>query len=189
VSKVRERTFIMISEHKLLRECRRGNAKHQKILYERYSAKMLAVCARYFQSLEEAQDALQDGFIKVFTNIDNFREEGSLEGWIRRIMVNTSLNLHRKNLKHYYHVDLGETETRIADERLSIDNLEVQDMLKMIQQLPNGYRIVFNLYEIEGYSHKEIAKELNVSVSTSKSQLLKAKRKLREQIIHNNNIK
>jgi len=178
----------MISEHKLLKECRRGNAKYQRILYERYSAKMLAVCARYFQSIEEAQDALQDGFIKVFSSIHSFREEGSLEGWVRRIMINTSLNLHRKNLKHYYHVDLGETETRIADERQSSDNLEVQDMLKMIQQLPNGYRIVFNLYEIEGYSHQEIADELNVSLSTSKSQLLKARRKLREQINNNNNI-
>lgn len=178
----------MISEHKLLKECRRGNAKYQRILYERYSAKMLAVCARYFQSIEEAQDALQDGFIKVFANISQFREEGSLEGWVRRIMVNTSLNLHRKNLKHYYHVDLGETESRIADDRQSSDNLEVQDMLKMIQQLPNGYRLVFNLYEIEGYSHQEIADELNVSISTSKTQLLKARRKLREQINNNNNI-
>ncbi len=172
----------MISEHKLLKECRRGNAKYQKVLYERYSAKMLAVCARYFQSIEEAQDALQDGFIKVFANLDKFREEGSFEGWIRRIMVNTSLNLHRKNLKHYYHVDLGETESRIADIRQEDDHLEVQDMLHLVQSLPNGYRLVFNLYEIEGYSHKEIAEELNVSVSTSKSQLLKARRKLREQI-------
>lgn len=176
----------MISEHKLLKECRRGNAKYQRMLYERFSAKMLAVCARYFQSIDEAQDALQDGFIKVFASICSFREEGSLEGWVRRIMINTSLNLHRKNLKHYYHVDLGETETRIADERQSSDNLEVQDMLKMIQKLPNGYRIVFNLYEIEGYSHQEIADELNVSVSTSKTQLLKAKRKLREQINNSN---
>lgn len=176
----------MISEHKLLKECRRGNAKYQRMLYERFSAKMLAVCARYFQSIEEAQDALQDGFIKVFASIGSFREEGSLEGWVRRIMINTSLNLHRKNLKHYYHVDLGETETRIADERQSSDNLEVQDMLKMIQKLPNGYRIVFNLYEIEGYSHQEIADELNVSVSTSKTQLLKARRKLREQINNSN---
>lgn len=176
----------MISEHKLLKECRRGNAKYQRMLYERFSAKMLAVCARYFQSIDEAQDALQDGFIKVFASIGSFREEGSLEGWVRRIMINTSLNLHRKNLKHYYHVDLGETETRIADERQSSDNLEVQDMLKMIQKLPNGYRIVFNLYEIEGYSHQEIADELNVSVSTSKTQLLKAKRKLREQINNSN---
>lgn len=172
----------MISEHKLLKECRRGNAKYQRLLYERYSAKMLVVCARYFMSIQEAQDALQDGFIKVFANIDSFREEGSLEGWVRRIMVNTSLNLHRKNLKHYYNVDLGETESRIADHKQSVDNLEVQDILKLIQQLPNGYKIVFNLYEIEGYSHQEIAEELNVSISTSKTQLLKARRRLRNQI-------
>ncbi len=173
---------MMTSEQKLIAECKRGKAKYQKMLYERFAPKMLGVCARYFQRIEEAQDALQDGFVKVFSNIDSFRGDGSLEGWIRRIMVNTALNLHRKNLKHYYHVDISETETRIADIRLNYDHLEVEDLLKMIQSLPNGYRIVFNLYEIEGYNHQEIADELGVSLSTSKSQLLKAKRKLRDKL-------
>jgi len=172
----------MTSEQKLIRGCRKGKPKYQKMLFELYAPKMLGVCARYFQRIEEAEDALQDGFVKVFSNIDSFKEKGSFEGWIRRIMVNTSLNLHRSNLKHYYHVDLGETETRIEDKRYSYDHLDVEDLLSMIKNLPNGYRLVFNLYEIEGYSHKEIAEELGVSVNTSKSQLLKARRKLRERL-------
>jgi len=147
----------MISEQKLIKEIKRGKPKYQKLLFETYAPKMLGVCSRYFQTIEEAEDALQDGFVKVFSNINSFKGNGSFEGWVRRIMVNTSLNLHRKNLKHYYHVDIADTETRIADIRLNFDQLEVQDLLNMIQELPNGYRIVFNLYEIEGYSHKEIA--------------------------------
>jgi RNA polymerase sigma-70 factor (ECF subfamily) len=171
----------MISEQKLIKEVKRGKPKYQKLLFEIYAPKMLGVCSRYFQTMEEAEDALQDGFVKVFSNINSFRGNGSFEGWIRRIMVNTSLNLHRKNLKHYYHIDIADTETRISDIRLNFDQLEVQDLLNMIQELPNGYRLVFNLYEIEGYSHKEIADELGVSVNTSKSQLLKARRRLREK--------
>ncbi len=172
----------MTSEQKLIRGCRKGKPKYQKMLFELYAPKMLGVCARYFQRIEEAEDALQDGFVKVFSNIDKFKEKGSFEGWIRRIMVNTSLNLHRSNLKHYYHIDLAETETRIEDKRYSYDHLDVEDILRLIQGLPNGYRLVFNLYEIEGYSHKEIAEELGVSVNTSKSQLLKARRRLREKL-------
>ena len=172
----------MTLEQKLIRGCKKGKPKYQKLLFELYAPKMLGVCARYFQRIEEAEDALQDGFVKVFSKIDTFKEQGSFEGWIRRIMVNTSLNLHRSNLRHYYHVNIGETETRIEDTRQSFDHLDVQDMLNMIQELPNGYRLVFNLYEIEGFSHKEIADELGVSVNTSKSQLLKARRKLRERL-------
>ena len=174
--------MTMISELKLIKECKQGKAKYQRVLYETHAPKMLGVCARYFQTIEEAQDALQDGFVKVFSNIDSYKGKGSFEGWIRKIMINTSLNLHRKNLKHYYHVDITETESRIADLNVDYDQLEVEDLLNMIQSLPGGYRLVFNLFEIEGYSHQEIASELNVSVNTSKSQLLKARKKLRDKL-------
>ncbi len=176
----------MTSEHKLIKECRRGKARYQKMLYKRYAPKMFGVCARYFTSLEEAQDALQDGFVKVFENLHSFQEKGSLEGWIRRIMVNTSLNLLRKNQKYKYHIDIDETESRIEDKSASFDQLEFNELLQMIQDLPKGYRTVFNLYEIDGYSHQEIAEMLGVSINTSKSQLLKAKRKLRLRINRNN---
>ncbi len=176
----------MTSEDKLVSECRRGNPRYQKMLFEQYAPKMLGVCSRYFHDYAEAQDALQEGFVKVFTNIDKFRGEGSFEGWIRRIVVNTALNLHRKNLKHYYHVDIDETQERIEDFQQSYDHLQVKDMLKMIQSLPPGYRLVFNLYEIDGYSHKEISEKLNVSLSTSKSQLRKARLKLQDMINNQN---
>jgi len=169
----------MVSEKDLIEGCQKGKAKLQKLLYERYAPKMLGVCMRYFNSKEEAQDALQDGFVKVYTKINNFRGQGSFEGWIRRIMVNTSLNLIRSNLKHQYHEDVADARIQIADFNVEFDQFNVQDIMKLIQDLPNGYRVVFNMYEIDGFSHKEIAEELNVSINTSKSQLLKARRSLR----------
>ena len=168
----------MTSEQKLIRELQGKNPRYQKLLFEQYASKMLGVCTRYFNDINEAQDALMEGFVKVFSNIDKFRSEGSFEGWIRRIMVNTSLNLHRKNLKHYYHVNIDDTQDRIEDYRQSYDHLQVEDMLKMIHSLPAGYRLVFNLFEIEGFSHKEIANQLGISENTSKSQLRKARLKL-----------
>jgi len=178
VSKKQYYYQIMTSEQKIIQECRRKNPRYQKLLFEQYAAKMLGVCSRYFFDKNEAQDALMEGFVKVFSNIDKFRGEGSFEGWIRRIMVNTSLNIYRKNLKHYYHDDISESQERIEDSNQSYDHLQVQDMLKLIHSLPPGYRLVFNLFEIEGYSHKEIADKLEISENTSKSQLRKARHKL-----------
>ena len=169
----------MVSEKDLIEGCQKGKAKLQKLLYERYAPKMFGVCMRYFHTKEEAQDALQDGFVKVFTKINAFRGQGSFEGWIRRIMVNTSLNLIRSNLKHQYHEDVADAKIQIADFSVEFDQFNVQDIMKLMQDLPNGYRVVFNMYEIDGFSHKEIADELNISVNTSKSQLLKARRSLR----------
>lgn len=172
----------MISEQELILGCKKGKSKYQKLLYEKYSAKMLAICSRYFQTKDEAQDALQDGFIKVFTKIEEFRFEGSFEGWIKRIMVTTSLNLHRQNLKHYYHTDIDQEGFQVQDYSIDYDNLHVEDIMNLIQSMPNGYKLVFNLFEIEGYSHAEIAEMLEVSVNTSKSQLLKARKYLQKRI-------
>jgi len=176
----------MTLEQKIIRECKRSNPRYQKLLFEQYASKMLGVCSRYFHDKNEAQDALMEGFVKIFSNIDKFRGEGSFEGWIRRIMVNTSLNMHRKNLKHYYHVDLGETQERIEDLNQSYDHLQVKDMLNMIKALAPGYRLVFNLFEIEGYSHREIAEKLSISENTSKSQLRKARFRLQDMISKQN---
>lgn len=153
------------------------------MLFNRYAPKMLAVCARYFKSTEEAEDALQDGFVKVFTKLQDFQGAGSLEGWIRRIMVNTSLNLIRSNTKHYYHSDIDEIIETVEDEMQSFDSLNTEQMLKLVQSMPDGYRTIFNLYEIEGYHHQEIAESLGISVNTSKSQLLKARRYLQKRIL------
>lgn len=173
----------MISEIDLINGCKIGDKKAQRTLYDKYAAKMLGVCIRYFRDIDEAEDALQEGFIKIFNNIDKFRNEGSFEGWIRRIMVNTSLNYYKSNLKHYYGTDYDEVEEIVEDEKLKFDNLSVEYLLKIIQDLPEGYRLVFNLYEIEGYSHKEIAEMLGISVNTSKSQLMKAKRNLQKVLV------
>jgi len=172
----------MVSEKNLVKGCQKGKAKFQRLLYEHYAPKMLGVCMRYFHSKDEAQDALQDGFVKVYTKIENFRGQGSLEGWIRRIMVNTSLNLLRDNLKHAFHADVDDVKVQIADPSVDYDHFHVEDIMKLIQGLPKGYRIIFNMYEIDGYAHKEIAEELKISVNTSKSQLLKARRYLRREL-------
>jgi RNA polymerase sigma factor (sigma-70 family) len=173
---------MTISEDEIVAGCKKGKAKYQKLLYDKYSSRMLGVCARYFQSIEEAQDALQDGFIKIFTKMDEFRFEGSFEGWMRRVMVTTSLNLHRQNLKHYYHTDINDEGFQYHDKSVDYDHLQIEDMMNEIRNMPNGYKLVFNLYEIEGYNHAEIAEMLSISVNTSKSQLLKAKRYLRKRL-------
>ena len=144
---------------------------------------MLAVCRRYTNSLEDAEDVLQDGFIKVFNNLDKYRRDGSLEGWVRRIMVNTALNQYRSNLKTLYQLDIDELQHVIEDARPSnFDKLNANVLLKMIESLPDGYKLVFNLYEIEGYAHKEIAEMLSICINTSKSQLLKARRVLQKKL-------
>lgn len=172
----------MVSEEKLIDKCLKRDERYMKLLYDKYSAKMFGVCIRYFNSKEQAQDALQEGFIKVFSKLKTFKGKGSFEGWIRRIMVTTSLNIIRKNSKHFYNYDVDDFSDRISDQSFNYDHLQLEELLKMIHNLPKGYRTVFNLYEIEGYSHKEIADLLDVSENTSKSQLLKARRHLRKQL-------
>lgn len=180
-------------EEELLDGCMQGDQKFQYMLYKKFSPTMLAVCRRYTNSIEDAEDVLQDGFIKVFNNLDKYRRDGSLEGWVRRIMVNTALNQYRSNLKTLYQLDIDELQHVIEDARPSnFDNLNLNVLLKMIESLPDGYKLIFNLYEIEGYAHKEIAEMLNISINTSKSQLLKARRvlqkKLEELNTHENRI-
>lgn len=172
----------MISEADLIKGCLEGNKEIQQLFYKKFAPTMLGVCFRYFASREEAEDALQEGFIKVFINLDSFRNEGSLEGWIRRIIINTSLNMIRNNLKYQYHAGIDEAEHLIRDDADIVGELAREEMLRMLKELPPGYRLVFNLYEIEGYSHKEIADKMNISVSTSKTQLLKARKWLQKRL-------
>lgn len=172
----------MISDSELIKGCLEGKKEVQKLFYQKYASTMLGICLRYFQSREEAEDALQEGFIRVFTNLVSFRNEGSLEGWIKRIMVNTSLNLVRNQMKHQFHLDLEEAENDLSEDEDITSNISRDEMLKLLQELPNGYRMVFNLYEVEGYSHKEIAEALSVTVSTSKTQLLKARKLLQKKL-------
>ncbi|MEI6348260.1 MAG: RNA polymerase sigma factor [Bacteroidota bacterium] len=172
-----------MTEEELLAGCNNGDNKCQYMLYKKFAPVMLAVCRRYASSLEEAEDVLQDGFIKIFNNLDKYRGDGSLEGWIRRIMVNTALNQYRSSLKTLYQLDVTEIQELIEDNRSThLDKMNANVLLKMIETLPKGYKLIFNLYEIEGYAHKEIAEMLNISINTSKSQLLKARRVLQKKV-------
>ena len=157
------------------------NARSQRELYQRFNGKMMAVCRRFASDLTEAEDMLQEAFIRVFTNIGQYRFEGSLEGWIRRIVVHSALEVLRKRLVRFTDID-GEVETLSSTDTDAVEALSAGELMKLICDLPDGYRIVFNLYVIEGYDHNEIATLLSISAATSRSQLLKARRALQEEI-------
>ncbi|NVJ88356.1 MAG: RNA polymerase sigma factor [Flavobacteriaceae bacterium] len=149
-----------------------NNREAQQQIFEQYSPKMLGVCRQYVKDMHHAEDLLLQGFLKVFTNLHKFKYEGSFEGWIRRIVVNTCISyLRKKNV-----IDVSDEDYMFNDAATeNLENTSVEDIQKLIDQLPEGYKMVFNLYAIEGYKHSEIAKKLNISESTSKSQLFKAR--------------
>jgi RNA polymerase sigma factor (sigma-70 family) len=163
-----------ITEPDLLEGCRRGDRKMQHELYNRFAPKMYGVCLRYASNAEEAEDILQEGFIKIFNKINSYRGEGSFEGWIRRIFVNTAIEHFRKKI---YLQPISETEENTVEGKyLSVlDSLAEKDIIQLVQQLSPGYRTVFNMYVVEGYTHKQIAEMLGISEGTSKSQLSRAK--------------
>ena len=172
----------MLTDAELIKGCKEEKKDVQQQLYQRFAGTMFGVCLRYFDSREEAEDALQEGFIRVFLNIKSFRSEGSLEGWIRRIIINTALNQIRNHQKYQHHADLDEIGNIASEDADMISKISHEDMLNLLHKLPPGYRMVFNLYEIEGFSHKEIADKLEISVSTSKTQLLKARKVLQKKL-------
>ncbi len=166
----------------LVNECAKGNSKAQRALFDKFAPKMLAVCQRYLRNNQEAEDVLQDGFVKVFQKIVDFKMEGSLEGWIRRIVVNTALDTIRKNKKLLDDVQVEEVQYKVSFTDHQFDGMDLAQLLKMIDAMPDGYRIVFNMFAIEGYSHKEIADTLGVTENTSKSQYSRARAFLRTQL-------
>jgi len=176
------------ADQKIIEGCIRGKRIAQNKLYNKYATVMLGICMRYAKSRDEAEDILQEGFIKVFLKIGDFRGEGSFEGWLKRIMVNTAITHNKQNLKHQFHSDIDEIEeTLIVDQEDKPGDLgEVKiprsQLMGMIQNLPEGYRSVFNLYVFEQYTHKEIAEIMDISVNTSKSQLSKARKLLTTRI-------
>ena len=177
-----------ITENELIRLCKRKNATAQKLLYNNYHSGLLGICLRYGKSRAEAEDILQLGMITIFKKIASYSGKGSFEGWMKRIMVNVAIDNFRKNNKFYYHQDIDEINGKPYFASDIPKDLEVKDILVTIQQLPPGYRMVFNLYAIEGYSHKEIAEKLSISENTSKTQLLKARKSLRKKLILLNNL-
>ncbi|MFA4851765.1 MAG: sigma-70 family RNA polymerase sigma factor [Bacteroidales bacterium] len=172
----------MINEKELVKRCLKNEPVAQDLLYRRYASKMLGVCLRYTKNRMEAEDILQEGYIKVFKYLGTYKFDGSLEGWIRRIMVNTAINLYKASIKCVQSLDDTEHGEKEIPNVIMTDVLSMNELLKIIQELPEGYRVIFNLYAIEGYSHKEISEMLNISESTSKSQLSRARVALQNKI-------
>ncbi len=165
-----------------IESCRNGDRTAQFQLFKKLSPPMLGVCFRYCNSEEEANDVMQEGFIKVFTNLNSYRGDGSFEGWVKRIMINTALNNYYKNKKTVNHRNIDDIrETDIIDDDYEVpkSRFTQSEMLEAINQLPEGYKMIFNLYAIEEYKHREIAEMLDISVNTSKSQLSKARNYLK----------
>ncbi len=176
------------SESDLIRGCIEGKPEMQRMLYDRFSSKMYGVCLRYAENTEDANDVMQEGFIKVYKSLPKFRAEGSFEGWIRRIFVNTSIEHYRKKVKLYNVTEVQ--ENTIEDNELdALDSLATKDILKIVNELSPGYKQVFNLHVVEGYSHKEIADILGITEGTSKSQLARAKGVLKKVIETRNSSK
>lgn len=167
-----------MTDIELIEACMRENPSAQKQLYDKYSSKLYGICLRYCKNEEEAQDILQDSFIKIFTKLNTFQYTGSFEGWLKRITTNTAIEHYRKK------VDLEQVDEITFNPYLSIDSektLEVEELLKMIQELPEGYRMIFNMYAIDGFTHSEIAEKLGISEGTSKSQLSRARASLQKK--------
>lgn len=176
-----------MNNEQLVKKCLEKDALAQKYLFDTFSKKMMGVCLRYSKDAEEAQDVLQIGFVKVFEKLHVFNNEGSLEGWIRKIIVNSALDQIRKNKKFENNVDLDLVDYQLpSNNGNALDQMSANDLLKIIQQMPNGFRTVFNLYAIEGYTHQEISDQLNISINTSKSQYSRARVYLQKVILEKN---
>lgn len=173
----------MVDDASLVKGCKKNDRKAQQALYDNYCKKMFAVCLRYCRKSEDAEDILQEAFVKVFSKISSFRSESSLFFWIKKIVINTALNYQRSKLYLYPMVDVEDLHY-LSEKEFTLNNIHYNDLIKLLQSLPDGCRIIFNLYAIEGFQHKEIAEMLGISVGTSKSQYSRAKFLLKEKILN-----
>lgn len=172
----------MMTEADLIKACAKKNPRAQRKLYEKYSGKLMTVCLRYCSSTEEAEDAFQEGFVKIFGKLADYKFEGSFEGWMRRVMVNNILDMMRKNKKHLYQLDVTEQVSIESNSNSALDEMSATELMEIVKSMPEGYRTVFNLFAIEGYSHKEIAEMIGFTESTSKSQFLRARSYLKKRL-------
>lgn len=171
-----------MTEVELIQACIENNQRAQKRLFDEFSPRLMGVCLRYASGRDEANDMLQDGFIKIFQKLETYNGKGSFAGWLHRTVVNTCLDQIRKNTKFLSHVEIEKAEYQAFSDETTLSQLHTQELLNLIQQLPNGYKVVFNMFGIEGYSHKEIAEMLGISESTSKSQYRKARLTLQKAV-------
>jgi len=172
-----------MTDLELANKCREQDREAQQLLFDRHSRLMMTVCLRYADDRQEAEDMLQEGFIKVFKHIDQYTGKGALGGWIRKVMVNTALNYIRQHKHHRRLADVELAEGIESEDTDAIENMSADDLVKLISQMPTGYKTVFNLFAIEGYSHGEIATSLGISESTSKTQFLKARNWLTKKLV------
>ena len=172
--------MALADEEVLIRKCIAGNRTYQELLYQKYCRKFLGVCLRYAKNKEEAEDMLQEGFTRIFLNLKQYKGSGSLEGWMRKVIVTSILKWLRKKPMLFAEPSGSQIEEPANEEIFS--DLQAGDLVDMIRQLPDGYRIVFNLYAVEGYSHREIAERLGISEGTSRSQYSKARMQLKRMI-------
>ncbi len=174
---------MQVNVSKIVEGCKRKQIKYQQELYERFKELMFGICLRYFSNVQDAEDVLHEGFIKIFDKIGQYKGEGAFEGWMRRVMVTTALQKLRKEKNI---INISDHQSELAENELKIEreseNLTQEEMVKIIQDLSPRYRTIFNLYAIEGYSHKEISKMLNISEGTSKSNLSRARAILQKKI-------
>jgi RNA polymerase sigma factor (sigma-70 family) len=169
-----------MTDKELVEGCIREDRKCQRFLWDKYSKKIMALCLRYCQNQEEAEDAMMEAFVKIFDKMGDFRFQSSLETWMRRVAVNISINKIRARKNIW--TDISESEYEIGYNDHAFEQLNVNQLLKLIEQLPVGYRMVFNLYAVEGFSHKEIAETLNIDEGTSRSQLAKSRKALQAML-------
>lgn len=170
--------------------CKRQKRKYQDKLYEQYASMLYGICLRYTRNQFDAEDVLQEGFVKIYKNIHTYSQDRSFEGWIRRIMINTAITHYRRNLKHAYHDDVDEAHDLSGN--LGPDQgaeYTKEELMEVINRLPAGYKMVFNLYVVEGFKHKEIAEQLDIDINTSKSQLSRAKKYLQRELLEMSKIK
>lgn len=181
------RNVMPISDDHLLSligYCKKGNQRKQEELYLHFYNYALSICLRYSKDREEAIEIVNDGFIKVLTKLDQYTKNVSFKSWIRRIMVNTAIDYYRRHKAHYQNVDISYAKYEQVEEWDALSKISSEEIIGYIQQLPNSYRMVFNLFVIEGYKHEEIAQKLNISVGTSKSNLAVARSKLKRMLIN-----
>lgn len=173
----------MTGDLQIIEGCVRHNSKAQKLLYDKYSRFLLGICIRYASDKSEAEDILQETFLKIFFSIGDYSGTGSFTGWLRRVAVNTAITHYHKNLKHRYHMDIDEyVSAEAGSSGFEEDFYTADELYNILNGLPDGYRMVFNLYAVEGYRHKEIAGFLKIDTSTSKSQYSRARALIREKL-------
>ena len=161
--------------NQLLKDCLKLKPEAQRMLYEHFAPSMLGVCFRYTKSMSDAEEVLQEGFVKVFTRLKQFKGEGDLGAWIRKIMVNTALNYLKTNQKYRYDLSFDEMPLHLVSTDNPVVNLQTKELAELIRQLPTGFQTIFNLYAVEGYKHAEIASILGISEGTSRSQYARAR--------------